>query len=543
MKKILSTTLLSLLCASIGLAGGWFVGMGKSQSFESEKHNDHTDHNVVPSLSEKALKNMGIVVREVNLTSFSKYESIPAIVEELPSTEQPIFAPISGRISRIFIREQQMVSQKQTLFSLVRSKLPRAELNLTQDILQSATKEFHESFIEFRRIIKSIEILEKERSRLQQYSNSKNNKYPLIPKKKLIEIQYEIDRAKNEENIIIENLLRHGISRQQIESGKSGEFPHFNVKVWKQALEHHGLWNSLAENLYSMLPKKLQSIHWTMATTGELVASGFIHKNLIRWFDKNPAATKHFLEIGGLLQHGYTLDKIDYLYKHNIFVNQVKIITPKFAKDWDVYKVLVKKQQLVSEGERLAILKNNRQMYLVIKPQGSERITILDAVEKKLTLVGHPLLEGEGPKLDNLIIDNATSDPQTGLMSAYIRLQNKEHAIRRINKNTSTRTWKIRAKQKYVIRVPTKVFEKVYVFPKDALAENGNKKVVFLQNGDVFKPLEVEVLYQDHEVVVVSNNADIFPGDPIVHYGAFALELAIKSAEGTDENAGHGHAH
>ena len=77
----------------------------------------------------------------------------------------------------------------------------------------------------------------------------------------------------------------------------------------------------------------------------------------------------------------------------------------------------------------------------------------------------------------------------------------------------------------------------------DALADDGPDKVVYIQNGDSFKPAKVVVLYQDHDVVVLdSKTSELFPGDSVVQTGAFGLSLALKSSGGAiDPHAGHNH--
>ena len=55
--------------------------------------------------------------------------------------------------------------------------------------------------------------------------------------------------------------------------------------------------------------------------------------------------------------------------------------------------------------------------------------------------------------------------------------------------------------------------------------------------------MPVVIVYQDQEVAVipVSNKVLLFPGDRVVHAGAFELGLAMKGSDAVDPHAGHQH--
>ncbi len=94
-----------------------------------------------------------------------------------------------------------------------------------------------------------------------------------------------------------------------------------------------------------------------------------------------------------------------------------------------------------------------------------------------------------------------------------------------------------------MVRIPMETFEGVFVLPADAVTDEGPDKVVFIQDGDSFKPAKVVIRYQDDEVVVLdSGQSELFPGDSVVVRGAFALGFALKAGSGSiDPHAGHQH--
>jgi len=95
-----------------------------------------------------------------------------------------------------------------------------------------------------------------------------------------------------------------------------------------------------------------------------------------------------------------------------------------------------------------------------------------------------------------------------------------------------------------MLEVPVRSMENVYVVSTAAIADDGPDKVVFIEDGDSFKSVPVEVAYQNEEVAVLPINKDtrLFPGDALVLKGAYALSLALKSGGAKpDAHAGHNH--
>ena len=96
---------------------------------------------------------------------------------------------------------------------------------------------------------------------------------------------------------------------------------------------------------------------------------------------------------------------------------------------------------------------------------------------------------------------------------------------------------------RYVLEVPIEELTEVYVLPAGAVTERGVDQVVFVKDGETFKPVVVTVLYRDESVAVLpaTGATRLFPGDPVVQTGAFALGLALQGGGGVDAHAGHSH--
>lgn len=539
--KVLPIAILSVTCTGLGLAAGWIAAMEKNPAANNELSSteSHGEHST--EFSEESLQNMGVTMSEVQQTTFVKNYSIPAITKIIATNVQPVFSPVRGYVKEIKVHFGAMVKAQDPLVTIIRDPFPRVNLTLTENIIKPATEDVHDILASYRRSIKNVEIIQTELKRIKQYTeNTGNNNFPVISKKTFIDAKYDLERAKQELSIAKDELIRHGLSIEQIDSIKKGQRPDLDIKVWYLPLKRNGLWPPIAANVYKTLPKDIQKTHWTVVTIGELVAAGLLNKAFLTWLQKEPEAGQYFLEIGGLLQNGNTLEKIKSLYAIRAFDAVVVVKAPSLAQDWDCHEIKVKVGSLVEEGTPLLTLENLDELHLLVEPIGSEKNIVLKALPQNLSMEASPLIPGVGTHLQNLTFFNTIGDEQSR-MKAYMRVKNKPlHIIKHPSKG-QFRTWQVQEGQQYMLEIPVEKMEKVYVFPKEAVTEDGPDKIVFLQNGKSFAPIKVKVLYQDHKVVVIANNLNIFPGDVIVQTGAFALGLALKS--GSEESGGHGHAH
>ena len=538
-RTFLLMLLLTVVCTGIGLVCGFYGGSLTGGGGPEETAG--TEPDAAPVLAPQTLRNMGVVTSAARLTTFNRYTAVPAEVSSLPDTRQKVYTPVAGRIRTVAAEFTSVVRSGDVLCTLVRDPLPRAELLLTRHILEPSSEILHETMTRYRRAAVSLEIHVSELRRLESVSGGEEN--PVIPKGKIIQLQYERKRAEQELASLKHELERHGLSSRQIQSVEKGCFPSIDVQIWLGALEHNGFWTPLARKIHGGLPESLRTLPWTVATIGEIVAGGFADDAVAEWLRSPTGVGRHFLEIGGLLQRGHSLADIQDLHTLGAFDAVVTIRAPAAAEDWDVEAVLVRPGQHVDKGEALVTLKDPRRLFLRAEPTGGEIEVLLDALKSGAAMEARPLVPGAAPPLRELTLRKVFYEA-TGRTSAYLSLANAPLAAREEKSGGTFRTWQLGEGQKYMLRVPTATHEKVYVFPTGAVTDDGPDRVVFLESGDGFRPIKVEILHQDHEVVVIPGTADIFPGNPIVTHGAFALGLALGSAAlGGGGDQGHGHSH
>lgn len=124
----------------------------------------------------------------------------------------------------------------------------------------------------------------------------------------------------------------------------------------------------------------------------------------------------------------------------------------------------------------------------------------------------------------------------------YVAIANKiERAERRGDKNYVS--WRYKLGQRLTVRLPVARFDNAIVVPKDAVAEEGSERYLFVENGDHFDRIPVAVLARDSITVAIANDGQVWPGQSIAVSGAHQLQMELKNKSGgaIDPHAGHNH--
>lgn len=533
-------TLVAALCTVAGLlTGGMVAGGDVTKPADDPGAASHGPH-----LSAATLKNLGIRIEKVDPSTYFRKASVAAVIVDTPATEQPVFAPIGGRVESIEVEPGTVVAPGKTVVTLVRDPLPRPTLTLTADVLRPAQERLHENVLLLRKSAEDVRIASTELKRVEKFTGIVGGReLPILPRQRAIDLQYQLSRSTKEHEQARLELRKHGLSDEQIRNVEGGAtLPEFTEDTWQRALARNGLWPVAAQKLNEVLPKSIRSLPWAVATVGELAASGLASDELTAWV-KSEEVARHFLDIGVLLQRGHTLADLKRLHRLNALEPVVRVEAPTNDGTWDVLDVQVKRGAKVSEGQALIVLRDPRRLLLRTEPVGGEVASVLAAAGDGHSITATPLVQGSGPVLEGLRISYVESSSKNEGTLAFVEVANTPQSEIDRGGGRKSRTWKLREGLRYLLNVPTKKMENVYVLPAAAVTEDGPNKVVFLQDGDSFKPVPIVVAYQDHEVVVVpaSKEVALFPGDPVVMSGAFELGLAMKSGDAVDAHAGHNH--
>lgn len=545
----------SALFTVLGLAGGWAAfhgGRGHTAHGEHEGHGGAEGHVAEDGhgahLSPQALANLGVLIEKLVESDYTIRRDVPALVVETPATDQPVYAPIGGRIREILVEPGMQVKAGEALVEIIREPIARPALQLTEDVLKPAKEEIHLTVAELRKAQEEIKIFDTELVRIRQFTEKSDGEdLPILPRKTTIDLQYELLRARKNDEVARAELRKHGFSDTQIAAlAEGGPVPGLEAEIWKRALANNGLWPEPAERLLAALPKEMHALPWAVAAIGELTAADQNSAELEAWLKEQPEAGKCFLEVATLIQLGRTVADLKLLHEMNAFDPVVRLKAPaiKDVPDFDVHRIETKRGAHVSSGDVLLVLNNPRNLYLKLEPVGGEAADVLKTVREQQPCTATPLVSGSGPDLEGLRIAYVTSGENAQGTIAFVEIRNEPLAANPDEGGRTHRSWRLRPGLKYTIHLTVDRLEKVFVLPSEAVAEEGAEKVVFVQDGDSFKSAPVELAYRDHKhaVVRVNKHTALFPGDPVVVRGAFPLSLALKAGAGAvDPHAGHNH--
>ncbi|MDB4694896.1 efflux RND transporter periplasmic adaptor subunit [bacterium] len=131
---------------------------------------------------------------------------------------------------------------------------------------------------------------------------------------------------------------------------------------------------------------------------------------------------------------------------------------------------------------------------------------------------------------------------QSRVLPFYVALENK---IERTDERGEQRyiSWAYKPGQRLTIRLPESQIQNAIVVPKEAIAEEGPERYVFVENGDHFDRIPVHVLAKDSINVAIANDGQVWPGQSIAVSGAHQLQMVVKNKSGgaIDPHAGHTH--
>lgn len=147
-------------------------------------------------LSESAQRSIGLKTKRLQLQSFEKTVSVPAIVAERPGRSQiDITAPLTGNITKVYPIEGEAVEPGQKLFEI---RLTHEELVVAQrDFLQSAEQ---------------LDVINQDITRLESAGQG------IVAGKTILERKYEQQKTEALLRAQKQGLLLHGLSNEQVES-------------------------------------------------------------------------------------------------------------------------------------------------------------------------------------------------------------------------------------------------------------------------------------------------------------------------------------
>ena len=486
-------------------------------------------------LSDQALRALDLETVALAPTNFVSFQTVRAVAELHPLGRRPITTPMGGRVVNIHAGIGQAVDAQVPLFEVLRDALPMVELTMTEDLLKPGSEDLHETAAALRRSVVELDIAQSELKRLNAV-NVNRDAGPVVPRQRIVELEYEVARAQKDVTVLEGRLNLHGYTDTELkEVVKGGALPVQRNK-WKAALTANGLWEQDAQFLWEVLPKAEQENAWTIAAVGELSLRHLVSEELINWMKTEPELAPVLPQIAGLMQQGVGVETLKQLHRDGAFAERMQIRAPEAVTGWELETINVQWDERVSAGQKLGSLVNYQTMYLKAFPVGNE-IPMLHAIaaDPEARLRAVPLVKQAGPSFEGLRLERMRADTQT---LAWFPVTNQVQV-----QKAGVKNWALLPGTPYEIQIPTGEWNGAWVLPVDSIAEQGADTVVFVQNGDDYAPVKVTVRYRDDRVVVLDRRAELFPGDRVVTQNAFGLALALASRGGQviDPHAGHNH--
>nr|MDJ0976328.1 efflux RND transporter periplasmic adaptor subunit [Planctomycetota bacterium] len=502
MNRALLSILLYVLVAALGAAAGWMAGAKGAAPPEAAEEEAHAEDDAIP---EATLRSLGVRRGVAALTTHTESRKVAAVVVEPPLSRRPVHALVGGVITKVHVDVGMPVKAGDPVVTLLRDAVPRPAPAMAAEILTPVSEKVHDAAAALRTARRRKSIAEREKARLEALDKGD---LPLVSRQRVIDLAYEIERAAQAVDNAEHELHHHGLSEAEILSVAQGNRPPPNQALWQRTLASNGLWPQIAEDVLGALPKDHQSEPWTIATIGELSASGLVSRDLVKFLRGSDEARTQFLTVASLLLQGTSLSSIEHLAAQSALAAEVVIKAPKNGVvDYDVIDVAVREGAHVDAGDPLVTLHDPRTVWLRLDPIGREFGLVIDALENHTRLEAHPLVKGAGPALAGLEVERmAQADGRPGAGTAFMTTRN---AIVHTDAETDRRSWALRKGMRYLVELPVRRFANRFVLPRGAVAEDGPNRVVFLVNGDSFTPVVVEIEHEGEDLVVIANDGSI----------------------------------
>ncbi len=179
----------------------WFPLFGSTEQAREEEPEHHDEDHI--DLTPQARENMGLVLKPVKLTTFTRSIQIPGTIVNQPGvTKMKISTPITGAVNHIAATPGQVVKPGDPLFVL----------HLHSHELQKMQAELYKTCQE-------IVINEKERQRLKKVTNM-----GVIAGKEMLQLEYQRDRLQATKVALEQSLRVHRFDQDQIDSIIAGKF-------------------------------------------------------------------------------------------------------------------------------------------------------------------------------------------------------------------------------------------------------------------------------------------------------------------------------
>lgn len=444
-------------------------------------HEAHADHDEYNTieLSEQARGNLGLETQTVSTSTFTQYVTVPGRIVDWPGRTH-----ISITAPLTGVVKAIYISRGE----LVSSGQPLFSLRLThQDLVKTQS--------EFLTALGRLDVEQREIERLTAITES-----GAVARKALIEHEYEHERLLAELKAERQAMLLHGLTEQQISSIEENRKLVREVTIYAPTLHSDDSLHHDSEPSDLLLPPS------AIPPISEIEPVGFTEQP-----DPNRSGHDHehidaeFLVTELKVNRGASVDAGESLGR---------------LSDYSV--VLIEGHAFQKDGAALRAASKYRLPLQAVIDSSQRRPEIID--DLKIAYIGSEVgLESRA-------------------LPFYVPLENQVERSEQRDGQTYL-SWRFKPGQRLQVRVPLEGYDDTIVVPKEAVAEEGAERYVFVDHGDHFDRRAVRVLARDELWVAIRNDGSLKPGQKIAVSGAHQLQMAMKNRGGgaVDPHAGHNH--
>ncbi len=364
---------------------------------------------------------------------------------------------------------------------LVKSGTPLFTLRLTHQDLVNTQETFLAKLGE-------LDVEQKEIERLSSIASS-----GAIAGKNLIARQYERDKLMAGIRAARQAMLLHGLTEEQIKGIERSRELVREITVYAPILhEDHSLHHESLGHANARLSE----------TSGDRYASM-----------AQPPAT---------IPHPLHLDTEFLVTELNVRRGQSVAAGEELAQLSDFSEILIEGQAFQRDGRALRMAADT----------GADVQAVIEST-------------GDGPEVVGglKVVYIGTAVGRTSrTLPFYVAIANKvERAEQRGDKRYIS--WLYKPGQRLTVRLPVARIDNAIVVPKDAVAEEGSERYLFVENGDHFDRIPVAVVARDSINVAITNDGQVWPGQSVAITGAHQLQMTLRNRSGgaIDPHAGHNH--
>lgn len=457
------------------------------RAHDDHAHEDHDEENSV-QLSPQAAANLGLRVEGVSVGTFVEYIDVPGVVSDWPGrTHVDVTSPLTGVISAIQVARGEMIKDNTALFTL---RLTHQDLVNTQERFLSQ--------------LGQLDVEDREISRLSSIASS-----GAVAGKTLITRKYERDRLMAEVLAARQSMLLHGLDEQQIKRIEQTRQLVREVTVAAPALHFDR----------SLHHDAVPHIHEETAPAAEHVHP---HPKTQAWDNRKVTNARLASVAQPVPSHPAHMDLEFLVTALDVNLGQSVEAGDRLARLSDYSDVLIEGQAFQRDAGALRYAADNRlPLQAVIRTSSTSR-KVIDGLQ--ISYIGNEIGE------------------RSRALPFYVVLRNQ---VERSENRDGQRyvSWRYKPGQRLDLRVPTARFSKAIVVPKDAVAEAGLERYVFVSDGGHFDRVPVHVQAHDAFRVAIANDGQLKPGQQIAVVGAHQLLMELKNKSGGAVDPHHGHSH